>query len=814
MKGFHGLIAGAVLLFLFPLACSLKGGVRLAPLAPEATRALAEARALERTRPEDWHARAEEALARAARLEPDWVAPRRVEDDLLRDRLRGHEALARRLAELEQAPGDARLLYLVGRLEGQAGSERLVRAAERDPTLSWAHHGVAWSRFTVGRAKSALGEGRRALELARGSHELVSFAVAEARYLLDLERDGAARELLEDVLSDPRLDAADRNEARLWLARAELLADEGATRERGFWRGLALLGAPELGAEDRADLGDELYGSLGRLEIPEARAELGAALGGDLPGSEELRARLFLERGAVGLAEALLARDGAPETLGPLTRLFRIERGEVRAAVDAWLAELPARVKDGDGFPREPALRALVEAARAPDPADSDALGEALLAAGWFGEAQAWAEHQALSRPEPALALERRAAAARALLGEIRGLLEGIDRGARVVVPGPSPAAHELGDLDALLSALQGCFERYHARVGDGPPGDLVRSPRLSFGAVASVVHPGPTFSAADEQAGLGARGAPVPGLAAELARLGRFGIFGQAPGGGGPDGTVLRLVGSEWRTGELLGVPFAGLVAWCEGTDVPSRPARHGAPISGAALHEGFWVDVDAVRREHARVLALEREYVEGAPDELERALAGRGPRVPASAGRDEGARWLSPLGEGERLLLAVVRERARAGVPAGERVTLDELLDDTALHEEGHLTDRTRFLPLSRHWNRALGLALRAGLTPRAIAQELEYRAQLVALCSASEPRLVLADCLGAADDTLGVLPHGDAYRALVLDLMGRAAADLERLSALDPDHYLVHQLHFLGAEDVRRLALEVARQNGMVE
>ena len=57
---------------------------------------------------------------------------------------------------------------------------------------------------------------------------------------------------------------------------------------------------------------------------------------------------------------------------------------------------------------------------------------------------------------------------------------------------------------------------------------------------------------------------------------------------------------------GAHLGVPYSGTVAWCEGTEVPSRPARRGARIVGAALHEGYWVDVQGVRRELERWRSL----------------------------------------------------------------------------------------------------------------------------------------------------------------------------------------------------------------
>jgi hypothetical protein len=320
-------------------------------------------------------------------------------------------------------------------------------------------------------------------------------------------------------------------------------------------------------------------------------------------------------------------------------------------------------------------------------------------------------------------------------------------------------------------------------------------------------VHPGPFFSARDAREGLGEEGREVPGLAAELARLGRFGIFGQAPGGGGPDGTILRTVGGEWKEGKHLGVPFAGWVAWCEGVDIESRPGRRGSPVSGAALHEGYWVDIEGVRRDWRRLVALTEPYL--APDgALAEILAQRGPELMAG-GAQEAARWMAPLGEGERVLLALLAERS--GDP-GQRLPFDELLDLTALHEEGHLTDRTRFLPLLSHWRAVLGFLLRYGVTPRSIAGALEYRAELVALCCANEPRLALADCLMSADSEGRVLPHGEAYHELLLGFLDVLRED-RASPRIDERHYLMYQLHLLSAEDIRRVARRLAARNGML-
>jgi hypothetical protein len=174
-----------------------------------------------------------------------------------------------------------------------------------------------------------------------------------------------------------------------------------------------------------------------------------------------------------------------------------------------------------------------------------------------------------------------------------------------------------------------------------------------------------------------------------------------------------------------------------------------------------------------------------------------------------------MAPLGEGERVLLAALRERA-APAEGESRVPFDEWLTLTALHEEGHLTDRARFLPLGAKWPRVVGFLVRHGFSPRAVARAFEYRAQLVALCTAAEPRFPLSECLAAADREGGTLAHGEAYRALLADfLLELASGRVDGVTgeALDPGHYLLYQLHFLSGEDVRRVARAVAARNGML-
>jgi len=517
-------------------------GSSIAPGSPGSDRAFAEEEAL--------LARARAAAREALEHAPDWIAPQRLLDDLDRDALLATATLARHRRALEARPEDPALLYLTGRLEGAAGAERFARAARFAPELAWPQHGLAWSAFSAGDPAAALGPGRRALERARDPWERAYFAMALARYLDVLDRGERARELLAEAAAG-ELAPWDRLELEAFRARGELAAADPGVVETGIERGLRLVGEPRLGGTLLAGLAADLVASTARFGEAELAAALEVELArrGDALG-RALRAHLLLRRGAPSLALALTeAGDGerSPSiAVGPDGRAARFAVGEAPAAVEDWLAELPRVVCAADGLPAEPRLRAVVECARAlgagedgaggngaDERAASIALGEALLAAGWFAEARGLAGALAPLDAVAAAELDRRSSAGRALLEGLARTLDRVDAGAPFpaawapIEPRPAPDfepdPRPVRSLRQLLAVVEGLFERYHRSLGAEIDLDLVSSPRLDYGPFARLVHPGPTYSAADEEAGRGKAGEPVGGLAAELAALGRF---------------------------------------------------------------------------------------------------------------------------------------------------------------------------------------------------------------------------------------------------------------------------------------------------
>lgn len=810
MLSFAARLFAGLFISLLATGCRLPGRPLPVPPPKAAADLFERARSIPSVEIED-RLRALRLAEEAAELAPDWVAPRRWVDDAMRDLLRGPEAFERRRRELDESPQDPQRLYLVGRLEGPSGGRRLEQAA-RLGDGAWVYHGRAWTRFSSGLVRGAARNGRLALERARDPYERAFFARMLANYAEACGEQEVARSLLSAALTASDLLAKDRLDLELALVQCELSSKEPSIIEHGFQLGLELFGEPVLGDAELRELFDALWEA--RVRIHEAREAIeGRLCGLKTPLARRLRGRLALDRGAFALALGALGELEVANTRE--WRMARLACGQLKGPIEEWCKRLPAQVLAENGLPADGRLAAVVRAARAEE---GPALGQALLEAGWFEELRGLSEFLVSEDPELALRLDSRAAAGLAALQGVRRLLGRIDAGGEV---GAFSAVRESGQmkpaagrgLDDLLVAMQphicGWNAPQHALDGRAFEA-LSDSPRYSFGPFADVIHPGPWFSESDERAGLGVEGDEVPGLARALASMGRFGVFGRAAGQGGPDGTILRRVRVESIANEHLGVGFTGTVAWCEGIDVPARPARRGVRITGAALHEGYWIDIAGVRSQLRDWRALDEDWIERAPAFVVEALAVLGPEC---GDGESPVDMVNPLGEARRIRLAVLRDRARDGRAFGERVTLEELLDTTARHEEGHLMDRSRFLPIASHWLAGLGLLVDVGFSPTGLGRRLEYRAQLVALCVTEDPRMVLAECVGAVEGGGNVTPHAAAYRNLLRDFLVELSKEPVSADELDGKRFYLYQLHRLGPETVRRVARALALREGLL-
>ncbi len=807
-----------------------------APIPVEAETAFAEAEIHLREGGDGAALRARAAAQRAARLAPRWVAPQRVVDDVDRMLLVGPELLARYEDRLAADRNDTFALYLLGRLEpAERGLERFERAIAVDPSFAWGHHGLAWARARTSDLRGAVEAQERAVACARGSWERSYFADSLARHLAAMGKDMAALGILLDRLEDDDVLQSDRVALGVRAALFELERPFGKASKRGVRRALECLRIGGTTESETRDLVEVLVRAVpsGVVALPEIRAAL-QSVGG--PAREELLGLLLLRESPSPLAVALLGRalgaDRSALALNPAFRSARLAVGEVGAPIEEWLALQPKFVLTASGLPRDASLARIVLDARRAEASRGDVprfaaelvgLGDAFVAAGWFEDAAGLAKELARHDLDRALALDARATAGLVLVHSLVDVMERVDAREPIHLgANDDPASGEVraANLARLLVALEPRFQRFRDGAREGgaiPEVELSHSPRLRYGPVGSVVHPGPRFSDEDESLGLGRAGDSVGGLAREFEDIGRFAVFGEALGSG-PDGTVLRRLLVEERAGELLGTKWSGTVAWCDGADVLSRPGRRGARIGGAALHEGYWIDVGTLRGEAKRFGALGERFLDASGELRVRALEPQALplRVPGDL------RVQRPLlGEADRVRLAVLAERARLGddgAKTSELVSLDELVLATATHEEGHLCDRTRFLPLGRRFLSVMMFFVESGFSASRVEERLEYRAQLTALCETSETRLPLAEILAAAEEGAGgITPHGAAYTTLLEDFVAELARAVERAPAsfasLDGERSLVHQLHRLSRDEVRAVALRLARREGLV-
>ncbi|MCP5020434.1 MAG: hypothetical protein GY930_01550, partial [bacterium] len=791
------------------------------------------------------------ALQEAIELAPEWEVPRRRRDDLLRQSLLGPRALRSHWAAMEQGEDVAMHAYLSGRLNTEHSAQRFLQATRSQPRNPWGLHGLAFVAAGKGRHGRAVELQTEALWLAREAEERRLFTLALSNYQRAAgDAEQASRTLAELWRGlDPGFV---RDGVELQLIFAEVAMDEDAATARAKVRANRLVRQGNLARSEWNALFE-----LGLLDAEVMRAWLVLRHGqGDLGDwARDLALRLF----EVLDPEALGARRlRAPYAISIRQRtVAMIERGQVLSAWNLWRGSLPNFL--GDLFSFRMDLEAVGKAARDyhkdPDnPETSAYLARALLRVGWFEEAQAFVRSLPPAMDlDLAMEVDSQATLARESIRGLAKLMRRVDRGR--AHSGPSdPLVEEQRDrakvdsLDDLLRAVgQVLWQAGPAFFGETSREEmeerLVASPRLRFGSFAQVVHPGPVLSSWDAGRDLGATGEPVPGLAQELGRLGRVGIFGSAIGVGAPDATVLRLVYSEGKSGEHLGVPFHGTVLWCDGTDVGARNVRMGASVAGAALHEGYFIDLHEVRvaneawerlatrfqaggsearLTHLRGILSDPGLPTHAPDLIALQTGPVDPLNPEPLAVDP---WLETgvlLGQANRNRLAWMGENAqeRGGKPGSlAPPSFEDAVLLTAIHEEGHLCERTRFLPLSTHWPAALGFLADQNFSPLRVQQRFEYRAQLTALCAVRDPRLALVEILDLAEGSTSGLPHGPAYAELLKDLVAELGAGLKanapwlRGLKMDPDHRLVFQLHRLPKEALLATALRVAAKEGLV-
>ncbi len=220
----------------------------------------------------------------------------------------------------------------------------------------------------------------------------------------------------------------------------------------------------------------------------------------------------------------------------------------------------------------------------------------------------------------------------------------------------------------------------------------------------------------------------------------------------------------------------------------VPGFAASQGARFAGAGLDRFVFLDLEQVVAQS-----------QGFPDAL-----GHPWTAWPAAGSVQRRDLSEPLDVAWRIAVAARRD-------AGD--DYDELvLESLSLHERRHIIDVRRFL--ENGFFGQLGDVFSAGVFPGAVRAEVERRAQLDALREARDPRIPLAHALSylPVEGAALASEHARGYARLLADFVEvlderrwKGAGEFESLG-LNRNQVLVQQLHKLGPETVRSIAMTI--------
>lgn len=216
------------------------------------------------------------------------------------------------------------------------------------------------------------------------------------------------------------------------------------------------------------------------------------------------------------------------------------------------------------------------------------------------------------------------------------------------------------------------------------------------------------------------------------------------------------------------------------------------GGGLGGACLPDGIWMDADSAREADFSVRSV--VVTDAARVEAGRQAASLLP--PDGPGGLFGT--TETAGAGLRLVDRYVKRRP--GRAWGSFSTL-------VAHENGHVVEIKRHLPLLRGLPASLALVVQSGFSPLRIEMELERRAQLAALAYAEDPDLALAEMMAA-------LPvharepdaHAGGYRDAIRALAVEVYQHPELYGAINRTYRVVPQLDRLTNEQIRHAARRI--------
>lgn len=358
-----------------------------------------------------------------------------------------------------------------------------------------------------------------------------------------------------------------------------------------------------------------------------------------------------------------------------------------------------------------------------------------------------------------------------------------------------------------LVEVLGDYFEkRYKAFIKNGQTRglaevlrDVARHARL----IADVEDPGapPVNSFAFLGTVLDGAGAESHPLVRYFDRFNHYLMIGQRAGG--PSEAILceRLVFERRASRPRFGRTVAHRYVLGHHVKVRSFRESLDQNLGGVTVGLEFFVNMDFVQRWRRAVLGTWRRF----SDPEAKADLFHDEALPA-ADREAALALDTPLDVKRRLFFRFCES---AGPDAHD---VERYVEMVRTHEEGHILDAERYLPVTWNLWRSLGLFFENGLSAGAIEGHLEGNAELTALAEGPSPLLSLSQIVGFLPARDAAPPHSIGY----YDVARRICAEIydhpDRYPGIDRSRVILQQLDRLTPEELRTLGRELATERNM--
>lgn len=224
---------------------------------------------------------------------------------------------------------------------------------------------------------------------------------------------------------------------------------------------------------------------------------------------------------------------------------------------------------------------------------------------------------------------------------------------------------------------------------------------------------------------------------------------------------------------------------------------------LGGITVGREFFVNMDFIHQWRQVVLGTYQRFK--SPEARADLMHDRA--QPAKT-RDEALAVTSPLDVKRRLYFLYCEE---AGARAGD---IETFLEMVRTHEEGHVLDAERYLPITTNLWRGLSLFLSNSLSPLSVEGHLEGNAELTALAEGPNPRLSLSQLVGFLPSPMAAPPHSVGYYEVVKRICREVYDRADDYPQIDRSRNILQQLHRLSLSELRALGRELAAERAMTK